>query len=102
MRTHHQPSQSALDRWGICDAASLGGGESDFSHSFMKSEAVFFRLLGVRLFKTGGSISASLFADGVEGPEGVLWCRLPDGVFFLPGVSAGACGSDGMRGLTAK
>ena len=67
-----------------------GGGERLFSHSFMKSEAVFFRLLGVRRFRTGGRSSSSfvLFESALETEaEGVLgdWrpSREAEGFFFL-------------------
>lgn len=71
-------------------AASCGGGERLFSHSFMKSEAVFLRLLGVRRLRTGGRSSSSLFGgDGAEGEVGCwLRRRLVEGFFLLLGGGA--------------
>lgn len=63
-------------------SSAAAGGERLLSHSFMKSEAVFFRLLGVRRLRTGGRSSSSLFVvdevDGVEDRgEGEWFLRRP-------------------------
>jgi len=55
---------------------AVGGGERLFSHSFMKSEAVRLKLLGVRRFSTGGKSSSSLCDDEAGS------CDLED-FFFL-------------------
>lgn len=51
----------------LMDTSSLAGGavggERLFSHSFIKSEAVRLKLLGVRRFSTGGKSSSSLCED---------------------------------------
>jgi hypothetical protein len=80
----YQPSQSARD---CCPAVSVGGGERDFSHSFMKSDAVFFRLLGVSLFSTGGRYSSRLIGAGVEAVAAgdASRSRVPGGVLLLSG-----------------
>jgi len=54
----------------ISTSGDAGGGERDFSHSFIKSEAVFLMLLGARRFRAADSVSSSSLLAEEEGVDG--------------------------------
>src|SRR3569833_3283258 len=56
----------------ISTSGDAGGGERDFSHSFIKSEAVFLMLLGARRFRAADSVSSSSLLAEEEGVDGVF------------------------------